>query len=114
MSTIAERFAAYRASGATRKQPIVVAPAPKPPYPHSGWLSNDETRNQRLDRLIEASLKYELSISDKAWMHRAGHSGMMLRWELVHTMRAKVAKSERRMAYYVSQPLPLGHAYSRG
>lgn len=84
MSNLTAKFLTYRQSGAKRIpkpiEPTESAHKPKhwrnkPLYPLHGWLSNDETKEQRQDRLLKALQDgYALSYPEWRWLSSRGGS----------------------------------------
>jgi len=105
MNPLTARFLAYRANP---KAPDPIGPVlvEKPLYEHSGYLSNAETEDQRMGRLVDAMIAGKrLSPIDFYWQKKRRQKSYVL----TKKYREKtIARNESREAFYKVSPAIIG------
>lgn len=105
MNPLTARFLAYNAKP---KAPDLIGPVrvEKPLYEHSGYLSNTETENERMGRLVDALIAGKrLSDDDYRWQRKRRRKSYIL----TKKYREKtIARNESREAFYKVSPAIIG------
>jgi hypothetical protein len=96
MNTLTKRFLAYRANPPAPK-PVAVAKPERVQHPFRGFISNAETREERLDALFAMSLTGDLHPDDRRYLGGGGHGWKARGYKLRHGLKIRVHEQTKKM-----------------
>jgi hypothetical protein len=95
MNALTKKFLAYRKNPGKKEPPISCVVPTKPWAEFQGWKSNEETTEQRQDRLIALMATHVIDPRDWKWLTLKGRSGGFIQLASQKTLRIKKDMAQR-------------------